>query len=176
MAEPMAPELLAADEEAQFEFWHTLAMRPITSNNEAFHGLILFIAEQDEADDYEGRVAWLRERDMLPRGFDRPADEAVQRGTVAVVLARYLKLRGGVAMHLLGPTPRYATRELEYMHLIPPSSPNQTLSGTQFAGILGRIEDYSRVAHPVDAPVLDAVSAQQQEQDQEEDGGESFEE
>jgi hypothetical protein len=40
--------------------------------------------------------------------------------------------------------PRYATRELMYLDLYPPSSPQQTFSGTEFLGIIGRIEDYQR--------------------------------
>ena len=41
--------------------------------------------------------------------------------------------------------PRYAVRELMYMDLYPPSSPQQTLSGTEYRGNIGRIEDYLEV-------------------------------
>jgi hypothetical protein len=47
-------------------------------------------------------------------------------------------------MRAFGPTPRYATRELVYLDLYPPSGPNQTFSGTEFLGIMGKIEDYQR--------------------------------
>jgi hypothetical protein len=39
---------------------------------------------------------------------------------------------------------RYATRELVYLELYPPSTPNQTFSGAEYVGIIGRIEDYQR--------------------------------
>ena len=38
----------------------------------------------------------------------------------------------------------YATRELVYLELYPPSTPNQTFSGAEYVGIIGRIEDYQR--------------------------------
>ena len=47
-------------------------------------------------------------------------------------------------MRLFGMHPRYAVRELEYASVFPPSSPQQTLSGAEFLGIIGRAEDYQR--------------------------------
>ena len=146
---PLTETLAGNDPDTQLEFWHAMIERPITSNDEAFHGLILFVADEDPADDYQGRVAWLLERKMLPKGFDRPANEAVQRGTLAVAMARILNIKGGVMMRLFGPSPRYATREMLYLNLLPPSSPQQTFSGTEFLGVVGRVEDYQRVSHPV---------------------------
>ena len=47
-------------------------------------------------------------------------------------------------MRLFGPSPRYAVRELQYMNLFPQSSPQQTFSGQELLGIIGRAEDYQR--------------------------------
>jgi hypothetical protein len=33
---------------------------------------------------------------------------------------------------------------LVYLELYPPSTPNQTFSGAEYVGIIGRIEDYQR--------------------------------
>lgn len=130
--------------EAQMEFWHRMAERPVTTNDEAFHALLLYLDGEDASADYAGRVGTLRERKLLPDGFDRPANEAVKRGTMAVAIARTLDIEGGVMMRLLGATPRYATRELQYMNLFPPSSPHQTFTGAEFLGVMGRFEDYQR--------------------------------
>jgi hypothetical protein len=126
----------------QVEFWHQLAERPVTSNDDAFHGLLLFLDGQDPAKDYAGRVAELKRREMLPEEFNAPANEAVDRGTLAVALVRALDMRGGVLMRLLGPTRRYATRELQFADVFPPSSPGQTFSGSEFLGIIARAENY----------------------------------
>ena len=82
---------------------------------------------------------------MLPGGFDAPADAPVRRGTLAVALARALGIQGGLTMRVFGIQPRYAVRELQYAGVYPPSSPQQTFSGAEFLGIIGRAEDYQRV-------------------------------
>ena len=146
MQDPLTRTAGGSDPEQQVEFWHQLADRPVTSNDEAFHGLLLFSDGQDPAEDYAGRVAVLKERGMLPANFDAPADRAIDRGTLAVALARALKIRGGLVMSLLGPSPRYAVRELQFMNVFPPSSPNQTFSGAEFLGIIGKAEEYQSTA------------------------------
>ena len=128
--QPLTNTLGGNDPEAQLDFWHTLADRPVTSNDDAFHGLLLFLDGQDPANDYAGRVAELKKRGLLSGGFNQSAGQAVDRGTLAVAIAKVLKIRGGLAMHAFGVTPRYATKELVYLDVYPLSSPNQTFSGT----------------------------------------------
>jgi hypothetical protein len=115
----------------------------VTSNDEAFHGLLLYADGQDPANDYAGRVKTLKSRKMLPANFDRPADQAVERGPLAVAICRALEIKGGVLLRLTG-AQRYAVRELQFMDLYPPSGPNQTFSGSEYLGIIGRMEDYQR--------------------------------
>jgi hypothetical protein len=145
VAQPLTPELAGNDTEAQLEFWHALPERKAVSNDEAFHALLLFADGTDAAADYDGRVQLLKERKMLPAGFNGAAADAVRRGVVAMALARVLEIKGGLTMKLFGPSPRYAVRELQYVGLFPPSSPQQTFSGPEFLGIIGRAEDYQRV-------------------------------
>lgn len=128
----------------QMRFWHTLAQRPLTCNDEAFHGLLLFADGRDPAENYDERVRHLKSRRMLPDSFDRPGDEAVTRGTVAVAVVRLLDIEGGWAMRVFGPTPRYSVRELNYRGVYPPSTPYQKFSGAEFVGIIGRVEDFQR--------------------------------
>jgi hypothetical protein len=142
--QPLTRNLPEDPDAAQLEFWHGLEDRPVTCNDEAFHGLLLLMDGKDTAADYATRVQLLKSRKLLDNGFDRPADEAVQRGTVATALVRGLKIPGGWAMTVTNAIPRYATRELVYRGLFPPSSPEQTFSGAEFVGIMGKAEDYQR--------------------------------
>lgn len=144
VVQPITAQYGGSDADAQLEFWHTLADQPVTSNDDALHGLLLFLDGTDPANTYDERVTALKSRGLLPRSFDAPPDEAVSRGTLAVAITKALDLPGGWVMRLSGPTPRYATRELVFMDLYPPSSPNQTFSGTEFLGIIGKLEDYQR--------------------------------
>jgi hypothetical protein len=145
VAEPVTAKLGGSSDDDQIEFWHTLNDRPITSNDDALHGMLLYLDGTDHSGDYAGRVKAMTSRGLLPLGFKGQADEAVDRGTVAVMIATSLNVQGGWAMHVFGQrNPRYAVRELQYKGLFPPSSENQTFSGAEFVGIIGRVEDYQR--------------------------------
>ncbi len=148
---PLAKELAGSDADAQMNFWHAMNDQPIASNDEAFHGLLLYADGKDDNADYAARVSSLKSRKMLPAHFDEPAEAGVRRGTLAVAIMRMLHQRGGITTTLLGPTPRYAVRELMFLDVYPPSTPNQSFSGNEFVGIMGRVEDYQR-GNPADVP------------------------
>lgn len=142
VAQPLTAKLSGNDPETQLEFWHTLAERRVASNDEAFHGLLLYLDGKDDSATYATRVTTLKTRKMLPAGFNAPAGNGIQRGVLAVAIVQALHLKGGWVMHLFGNTPRYALRELEFEGVYPPSSDFQTFSGTEFVGIIGKMEDY----------------------------------
>jgi hypothetical protein len=151
-AQALKPELAKNDEDTQMEFWHSLTDAPVTSNDQAFHGLLLYLHEKDDAADYPGRVQLLKNEKLLSGGFDEPADAPASRGTIAVALVRAMHIKGGLNLHLLPMSERYATRELQFLNIYPPSTSNQTFSGNEFVGIIGRVEDYQR-GDPTDVTV-----------------------
>jgi hypothetical protein len=142
VAEPLTQTTAGNDIDSQMAFWHTLATRRVTSNDEALHALLLFFDGEDQAQDYAGRVELLKSRYWLPSGFDAPANQAVTRGTLARVLAAGLEIKGGLTMRLAGPLPRYALREMVNLRIFPPGSANQTISGSQLLTVIGKSEDY----------------------------------
>lgn len=152
VGQPLTQTFGGNDLDSQMEFWHQLALRPVTSNDEGFHGLQLYLDNQDASVDYEHRLAALQARGLVASAFSRPADEAISRGTLAVAIGKLLKVRGGVMMSLTGGNvDRYVVRELEFLQIYPQSSENQTFSGSEFVGIIGKIEDYQR-GNPADYP------------------------
>lgn len=139
---PIVVDHAPGDVDAEMAYWHGLTERPTVSNNEALHGLILFINQSDPADDYDGRLAWLRENGYLsinPGG----GENATTLGTLAHILAQMLKVEGGLTMRIIGPHPRYALRELIYLRVMTPGSSQQGISGIDFVGLLARAEAYS---------------------------------
>jgi hypothetical protein len=156
---PLASELSKNDPESQLAFWHTLPTLKTVSNDEAFHALLLFANGEDSAADYPARVQQLKERKMLPADFKGAAQEPARHGTIAVVVVQALSIKGGVTMHLFGPSPRYAQRELMYAGLYPPSSPQQPFTGPEFLGIIGRADDYQRSTSASVANTEDASQA-----------------
>jgi len=144
VSEPLTQSIKGDDADGQLEFWHQLETKSMTCNDDAFHGLLLYLDQTDPNADYAARVSALKARHILPANFKGAADEAVNRGTLAVAISNALKIKGGIMLHLSPDCGRYATRELVYMELYPPSTPNQTFSGAEYLGIIGRIEDYQR--------------------------------
>jgi hypothetical protein len=151
MGKPLAKELAGSDADAQLNFWHAITDEPIATNDQAFHALLLYVDNKDESADYSGRVAALKRREMIPAHFDESADAGVKRGTVAMAIMKILNEKGGVTTRVFGPSPRYAVRELMFLNVLPPSTPNQVLSGNELVGIIGRLEDYQR-GNPADVP------------------------
>ena len=152
--DPLTRSLGASTPQVQSEFWYQLAKRPVASNDEAFHALLLYVDGKDAAADFTGRVAALSARHMLPNGFAGSPDEAVDRGTLAVALDQMLHIRGGLTMQLFGASPRYALRAAVDKGIFPPSSPNQGLSGGEFVGVMQRAEEFEH-GNPADHPVTD---------------------
>lgn len=148
---PLDPKLAGSNPGAQIDFWHTMTSEPVASNDQAFHGLLLYADGKDDSPDYAARLHTLKTRGMLPYGFNESAEQGVRRGTVAVAVMKLLDQKGGVTLHVLGPNPRYAVRELMFLSVYPPSTPNQSFTGNEFVGIIGRVEDYQQ-GNPADVP------------------------
>jgi hypothetical protein len=135
----------------QLDYWHTIATKTLINNDEALHGLALYLDGKDDATTYDARVASLKSRGFLAQNFNQPADEALQRGTIAVALAKSLHLKGGLTVRIVGYSPRYAARELEYKGIYPSSSTEQLFTGGEFVGVIGKAEDF-RAGDPTNLP------------------------
>src|SRR3954468_5476203 len=94
ISEPLTRTITGDDANAQLEFWHQLEQRPITCNDDAFHGLLLYLDQSDAAADYPARVSALKSRGILPASFNAPAEESITRGTLAVAISNALKIKG----------------------------------------------------------------------------------
>src|SRR5947208_3287388 len=86
VAAPLPEKMMANSPESPLDFWPPLPARPVASNDEAFHALLLYIDASDESKNYDDRVDALKSRKLISQSFNRPADEAIQRGTLAVAI------------------------------------------------------------------------------------------
>ncbi|MBA4028896.1 MAG: hypothetical protein C0475_07145 [Planctomyces sp.] len=141
IADPLDTAYDRADPQQELLFWHSLPSRSAVTNDELLHAMLLFADAQDPAGSYQERRAAAVERRWLPAGFDEPANLAAQRGHAAVMLARVLDLRSGVWLTLLGPTPRYALRQLQDLGIMPPGSEQQPLSGLELLDAISAAQD-----------------------------------
>ncbi len=124
-------------------FWTALESERTLTNHDALHGLYLLADGADPNPDFEARVRAARERGWIPPDAPNPlANESTTVGRVSAIAARIAEVKGGLSMQLAGPTPRYATRELVYMGILPDRTDNQSMSGLEFIDLLGRLEDH----------------------------------
>ncbi|MFM1831450.1 MAG: hypothetical protein RLZZ558_1790 [Planctomycetota bacterium] len=130
-----------ADDE--LDFLAAVERMPAVTNNDALHGFFLLQDGSDPHADFESRVAEGRRRGWFPMGTPTRANEAAKIGWMATAGCRVMDVRGGLSMNLLGPLPRFATRELVYMEILPLRTENQILTGGEFVDYLNRL---SRIA------------------------------
>ncbi len=127
--------------EAELEYLEALETQRVVTNHDALHGLLLLADGADPHETYEQRLADARQRGWLARDAAPEANESAAIGMMAVAACDILAIKGGLTMRLLGPSPRYCTRELIFLDILPPRTEHQSLSGLEFIDLLGRIED-----------------------------------
>ena len=129
-----------------FEFWDALAQQPVVSNDDALHALILMNDGRDPSTDFDGRTAIAAEKGWL-QGTHLPLDanESASVGLLSVAGCQILDIQGGLTMRLLGPSPRYCTRELVAMGILPGLTANEALSGLEFIAFIDGLEERDRL-------------------------------
>lgn len=138
----LAAPVAQGDVNAELDFWDALGERLLISNDEAFHGLLLFADGADPRASYAERLKAARERGWVAADFDEDGNMAMQRGAVARAICVQCGIEGGVMMRVAGPVPRYATRELQYLGMMGNGSEQQAISGREFMGMISKAQDY----------------------------------
>lgn len=140
---PLLTDYGPDDVGAEANFWDQLETRSAVTNDEGLHGLLLSADGEDRQGGYDARVNEAKRRGWLPRSFNEPGNMAMQRGTLAVAVCKIAKIKGGAIMRVVGPTQRYATRELVYVGIMQFNSTDlMSFSGLEYVAVLGRMQDY----------------------------------
>jgi hypothetical protein len=134
-------------DEAELDFWEGVEGQRIVTVNDALHALFLLADGGDSFVTYEQRLAEAKRRRWLPAGAEPAANESATVGLVAMAACQILDVKGGLTMRLTGPSPRYCTRELVFLGILPPRTEHQSLSGLELMDVVGRVED--RLGEPV---------------------------
>tara|TARA_Y100000589_G_scaffold283521_2_gene281668 strand:+ start:6295 stop:6873 length:579 start_codon:yes stop_codon:yes gene_type:complete len=129
-----------------FAFWDALAEEPVVSNDDALHALILMQDGRDPSADFEARAALAGQKGWL-EGTTRPLqpNESASVGLLSVAGCRILDIRGGLTMQLFGDSPRYCTRELNSMGILPGLTPNEAMTGLEFITFIDSLEERDRL-------------------------------
>jgi len=139
-----------SDPANDLEFLSLLGSRTAVSNDEGLHALLMFAVGRDHQTSYVARVAFAKQLGWLPESWNEAGSLAMQRGTIAPAIAQMCKIKGGVVMQVLGPSQRYASRELAYLGILTPGSEQQTMTGREFMSILGKAQDYILIEQAIE--------------------------
>ena len=131
--------------EQELDHAEALESTSVVTNNDMLHGFIAFVSGEDPWVTYAQRVLDARSRGWIPKDWREPANESATVGRMASIASHIVEIRGGLSFMLLGPTPRYALRELIYQDILPTRTENQSLSGLEFTDFLNRLSRMSRL-------------------------------
>ncbi len=127
-------------QEDTLDFWDHLESQPVTTNDDALHGLLLFAGHTPEAATWDERLAAARQRGWIAADRTPIPNESAEMGLISVCVCRILDLQGGLSMQVFGPTPRYCTRELVHTGLLPGITEHEALTGAEFIALLSAME------------------------------------
>jgi len=129
------------------DYWDALEQQSVTTNNDALHGLILFVdGDEGLLGTYPERVARARELGWMDDDGDPPAaDDSATVGLMAVAGCYILDIKGGLSMAIWGKTPRYSLRELVHISVLPGIGEHEALSGAEFIAYIDALEQRQRV-------------------------------
>ncbi len=124
----------------ELDYFAELEEQRVVSNNDALHILFLLADQSDPHADYTARAQEAAGRGWMSENKIPPADESAAIGMIAVAVIDILDIRGGLSLRVFRDSPRYATRELIFMGLLPPRTENQSLSGLEMIDLVGRTD------------------------------------
>lgn len=123
-----------------------LQMQPMVTVGEAYRAMVLLAEGEDAYDSFEARQVALEERQIVRPQWELKRAEPVDKGTVAYMVMRILKLRGGVNMLLFGNLGlgdrRYALRELAYQGLMEATPTYRFITGGELVNLMLKADRY----------------------------------
>ncbi len=139
----VADQYGGADATQEMDFWDGLAVLPAVSNRDVVHALLLSFGRQPKGarSDWTTELKAAQQRGWIAADADPMPGETARVGMVARVICIEAKIEGGATMRLLGPTERYAVKELNHMRWLPDMSSGQSISGGQLLAVLSKAED-----------------------------------
>lgn len=127
--------------ESNAELIEYIADQPFVTAEAAYRSIYILSKGQVYTGDYSSLTQELVTEKIVSPMWNNPADEALDRGAVAYMVARALDIQGGVNWFLTG-LGRYALRELQYRQIAHSGGELSLVSGGEYLGILARAEEF----------------------------------
>lgn len=122
-----------------------LAELNLVTVDEAYRAMAILADGEDGSKDFEERKQKLESRGIARSAWNLQPENVIDSGSVAYMICRICKIRGGVNATLFGSwgmgDRRYALRELIYREMIDESVDYQYMTGAALYGLMSKADD-----------------------------------
>lgn len=123
-----------------------LQKQPMVTTAEAYRVMLILADGDDNYDSFEARQQTLEERGIARPQWGLSRDACIDKGSVAYMVCKILKVRGGVNFALFGQIGigdrRYALRELAHMDLMPQTASYRYITGGELVDLTLKADRY----------------------------------
>lgn len=119
-------------------YFAMLAQQRVVFRYDMAKAITVLMGVDEEYIDLNSQVAYLQTKGFLPKQNAQTFDPMLplRKGEAAYVFLQALGLRGGAALHVLGPTERYALKELAFRGFMAPGHVRDLISGDEFVQLM----------------------------------------
>jgi len=123
-----------------------LQKQPMVTAAEAYRAMLILADGDESYDSFEARQTALEERGIARPQWGLSRDACIDKGSVAYMVCKILKIQGGVNFAVFGQLGigdrRYAVRELAHMGLMSQTAPYRYITGGELVDLMLKADRY----------------------------------
>ena len=119
-------------------YFAQLVQKRVTFGYDAAKVIVILMGVDEEYLDLTSQVGYLQQRGFLPRRLQQSFDpmQPLRKGLAAYLFRQALGIRGGITLHLFGPSERYALKELVFQGFMVPGHVNDLVTGGELVQLM----------------------------------------
>jgi len=135
-------------------YFISLLPKRVTFRYDAAKAIVILMGVDEEYIDLSSQVAYLQAQGFLPQRYQQAFDpmQPLRKGLLAYILYRALHIKGGIALHLFGPTQRHALKELAFRGMMSPGRVNDLVTGEELVQAMSQMAEYKIRHQPTQVP------------------------
>lgn len=116
------PVELSVKETDSKTYFQKLLSQEVVHISDAMQVLVILLGEDGHLPDLDNQFQFLKKKGIIHPSIQSPSDldQPLSKGIAAYMFLKALKIKGGIALRLFGPSQRYAFKELVYQGIMYP--------------------------------------------------------
>lgn len=126
------------------QFFSELGYKDAATAADAARAMTILVSEgRQSGGDFVADKQYLRDEGITSGWLEgATAAKPIDKGHLAALVCRALKIKGGLWMRLFGPLPRYALRECIYLDLMVRGAEYEHVTGGELVGVIDRADRF----------------------------------